>query len=274
MFDQQLERLARSAPYLGFDEERDLIRRAQAGEQVARDHLVLSHLRLVLKAAGKFRSRVRSLDDLAQDAVFGLIEAIDKFDLEQPVRFSTYAQWFVKARTQTSVMRAHSVVKVPENTAAKAMFYGLSAARAKLLREGDLLEAEVNQQLAKRFGVSVKMVEVFISHALATDTSLSAPLQSGSEFGDLLEDDAELPDAIVTRHDLAAKQRSAIEAAIGKLNEREQIVVKARLYAEAGEEATFEDLSNRFAVSKQRVQQIEAAALKKLRKSLCTQALH
>ncbi len=268
-FDAQLSRLAERTPYLDADEERELLIRAKSGDTKAADRIVLAHLKLAMKVAMKFRHHGVSPDDLVHEGIIGLQEALPKFDLAQPVRFSTFARWSVEARVRSAAMRGASLVRFGETLKGKAMFFGLKAARAKLERTGDLSRTEIDRRLAVMFGVKVDVIETMTARLGGADTSLDEPIP-GTQVarGMALRDDADLPDSVVERRQDIDRRNRMVALALGALNAREVDVIRARILVEDEDEQTLQTVAERFGVTRERVRQIEAAALGKMRRVL------
>lgn len=273
MIEPRLSRLAMRTDYLVVDEERSLLKQAQLGNQSARDRLVLTHMRLARSSAMQFRFNGLSTDDLMAEGIIGLLAAVDAFDLVQEVRFATYARWWVRAKIMEYVLRQKGPMAFATSPKSKSMFFRLSAERFKLEQSGTLSQAEVEARLAEVFDVTAKHLQNVSAYLGQASVSLNEPLgQDGDERGTFLADEADGPDVSVQAQVDGERRQGAIQAAMARLNERERAVVAARYLQEDSRE-TFDALSRRFGVSKQRLQQIETKALSKLRALLDTDGM-
>lgn len=274
--DRRMIKIAMAAPYLERQEEQEL---AQAWkdnhDQEARNKIAMSHMRLVISMAAKFRNFGLPMSDLVQEGHLGLLEAAARFEPSREVRFSTYATWWIRASMQDYVLRNWSIVRGGTSSAQKALFFNLRRLRAKLAQGDKHLTAQaVHQEIATALGVSLADVQTMDARLSSNDTSLQAPISSGdSDSGerlDLLACDAPLPDEQVS--DMIDQERRSVwlRHALGKLNEREMKIIRARRLSE--DSATLEELGVDLGISKERVRQIETRALEKLKIALVAQA--
>jgi RNA polymerase sigma-32 factor len=231
-------------------------------------------MRLAISMAAKYRRYGAPMSDLTQEAAIGLMKAAEKFDPDRGFRFSTYAVWWIKAQLQDYVMRNWSLVRTGSTTAQKSLFFNLRRVEAKLRREaaamGQTLEGvDLRVAVAAELGVSVAEVAMMEGRLAGSDASLNATQaadEDGREWIDVLEDDgAQAAELFETKHDAHALS-DRLNRALGVLNEREQLIVRARQLAE--EPRTLESLGQELQLSKERIRQLEAAAYTKLRRTL------
>ncbi len=260
-----------NAPYLDREEELRLATRWRyERDEAALHRLTAAHMRLVLAMASKFRRYGLSASDLIQEGHVGLLEAANRFEPEREVRFSTYAAWWIRAAIQDYVLRNWSIVRGGTSSAQKALFFNLRRLRARLAQEkSDLGEAGISAEIAATLGVSVADVELMTARLSGSDSSLNVPLyegESGGERQDQLV--ADIPDTDETvGHRIDDERRNRwLHEALHILDERELRIVRERRLDDAGE--TLETLGRRLGISKERVRQIEARALEKLRSAL------
>jgi len=243
-------------------------------DEQALHRLVNAYMRLAVSMAGKYRRYGASRSDLIQEAGVGLMKAADRFDPERGVRFSTYAQWWIKASIQDYVMRNWSMVRTGSTTPQKALFFNMKRVESKLEREaqqrGETLDGYQLQELvAQEIGVSMRDVEMMKGRMSGGDFSLNA-MQStdedGREWLDTLEDDSPQAAELVERdHDLD-QVREWLNEAMQALSERERYIVEQRKLIE--EPRTLESIGEELGLSKERIRQVEGVALTKLRKRL------
>lgn len=236
-------------------------------DEAAKARLITSHLPLVLKAAGRFRGYGLAADDLISEGNVGLIRALDGFEPERGLRFATYAQWWVRACMYEYVLRFSTPVSFSVTAERKRVFFKLKALKAKLMgpRGGHLSPGEA-ASVARDLKVSTKTVVEMERLMSQPARSLDAPVAAGNatSFGQLLPD--ERPDAessLGERQELALR-RSALAKSWPSLSEREQTILTERALRE--KPLRLEELAARFGISRERVRQIEAEAIRKLRR--------
>ncbi len=269
---RRLVKAAMRAPYLEREEEHDLaVRWKEASDQDALHRLTVAHMRLVISIASRFRNFGLSLSDMIQEGHVGLLEAAARYEPERGVRFSTYATWWIRASIQDYVLRNWSIVRGGTSSAQKSLFFNLRRLRARIARsDPSVNDAELYTEIARALGVNRQDVALMDSRLSAPDTSLNAPMTesdgTSAQKQDFLESDQPLQDAMV-ESEIDGERRSIwLHEALDVLNERERMIVRKRRLADDGE--TLESLGHALGISKERVRQIEAAALEKLRTAL------
>ena len=263
-------RAAMDAPYLSREDEKKLASRwFKRKDQAAMHQLAQAHMRLVIAMAVRFRHYGLPIADLVQEGHIGLLEAVARFEPERDVRFSTYATWWIRASMQDYILRNWSIVRGGTSSAQKSLFFNLRRLRAKISRKGpDADVSETLAEVAQAIGVPVRDVEAMNARLSAPDSSLNAPVGDGedgaaTERGNFLVDDRPLPDEIVESHIDGERRARWLRNALKSLNARELRIVRARRLQEESE--TLESLGRELGISKERVRQIEARALEKLR---------
>jgi RNA polymerase sigma-32 factor len=277
--DSALPRRAMQAELLDAETERELAYAwRDHRDEKALHRLVTAYMRLAVSMAAKFRRYGAPMNDLIQEAGLGLMKAAEKFDPDRGVRFSTYAVWWIKAGIQDYVMRNWSMVRTGSTTNQKALFFNLRRVQARLEREaarrGETLERhQLRQQAATELGVTLADVELMDGRLSGSDFSLNATQSSeddGREWIDTIEDEsAQAPETVERKRDIA-KLRGWLVTALKELSERERFIVTERKLS--AEPRTLESLGGELGLSKERVRQLEAAAFKKMRKSLEAQS--
>lgn len=273
--DLSLSRKAMKAELLDAETERQLAYAWRDNRDEAALHrLINAYMRLAISMAAKFKRYGAPMNDLIQEAGLGLMKAADKFDPDRGVRFSTYAVWWIKASIQDYVMRNWSMVRTGSTSSQKSLFFNMRRVQARLEREafsrGEALDRhQMRQAISMEIGVPIHDVEMMEGRLSGSDFSLNATQSSedeGREWIDTLEDSSEQAAEIVEdRHDRKAL-RDWLAEAVGRLNEREQFIIRERKLKEPVR--TLESLGTELGLSKERVRQLEAAALKKMRKQL------
>ncbi len=267
-------RTAMAAPYLERQEEHELaLRWKESDDQQALHRIAVSHMRLVIAMAARFRHFGLPVSDLVQEGHVGLLEAAARFEPERDVRFSTYATWWIRASMQDYILRNWSIVRGGTSSAQKALFFNLRRLRAKLANGSEpLSNTTLYQKVSAALGVSEADVAMMDSRLSAPDSSLNAPLadDSGSaERMDFLISEEPLPDEVVG--DTIDVERRAVwlKAALRALNARELTIIEERRLSDDG--ATLEALGEKLGISKERVRQIEVRAMEKLKTALVEQ---
>ncbi|MFS4580737.1 RNA polymerase factor sigma-32 [Phaeobacter sp. C3_T13_0] len=238
--------------------------------------LINAYMRLAISMAGKFRRYGAPMNDLIQEAGLGLMKAADKFDPDRGVRFSTYAVWWIKASIQDYVMRNWSMVRTGSTSSQKSLFFNMRRVQAQLERQAQsdgtrLDQHQLHQKIATEIGVPLRDVQMMDGRLAGADFSLNAVQSSedeGREWIEALEDDrAQAADLVEESHDTKQLRNWLLEA-MQALNERERFIITARKLCE--KPRTLESLGNELGLSKERVRQLEAGALQKMRKALET----
>ena len=259
-------------PVLGRDEERELARRAEAGDADAAGRLIASHLRFVIKIARRYRGSGLPMSDLIQEGTVGLIRAVRRFNPDRGVRLSTYAMWWIRSAIQDHVMHSWSLVRMGTTNAQKAMILRLRQVTAELIGGAEGLSDEITARLAKSFGATANEVATLARRLAGGDWSLDQPMAGPGGDGDqrtwmdCLASDAPTPEQAVAE----ASERRFVSEIVGKalamLPPREQLVIRKRYFEEVRQ--TFEAIGRELGVSKDRVRQLETRALAKLRELL------
>lgn len=269
-----LARAAQAAPYLTREEEHALaVRWKDEQDQDALHRLTQAHMRLVLSVAHRFRHFGLPASDLAQEGHVGLLEAASRFEPDRGVRFSTYATWWIRASIQDYVLRNWSIVRGSTSSTQKALFFNLRRLRAKLARENEgMSDEEMHKEIALAIGVPKNDVSHMASRLSAPDHSLNASISEGesgsAERQDFLVDDEPTPDQSVEILIDGERRVAWLQEAMGVLNPRERKVLAARRLQEDEDTRTLEDIGFELGISKERVRQIEARAMEKLRDAL------
>jgi len=265
----------RRFPILERDQEYQLAKRwREQGDRDAADQLIKSHLRLAAKIAMGYRGYGLPMAEIISEGNVGLMQALNRFEPERDVRFSTYAMWWIKASIQDYILRSWSLVKIGTTAAQRKLFFKLRSAKNRIaaFESGDLHPDHV-ASIAKDLDVADQEV-VDMNRRLVGDRSINVPLHEDGETGewqDRLIDESPSPEAIVVEQDEKERRLGALTAAIEVLNGRERLIFEARHLAEEPE--TLEQLAEKFNISRERIRQIEVRAFEKLQKAIKAAAI-
>jgi len=257
-------------PMLTADEELALARRRDNhGEVKASDRLISSHLKLVVKIAMGYRSYGLPVDDLISQGNLGLVQAVQRFDPERGFRLSTYAIWWIRAAIQDYIINSRSMVKMGTTADQKKLFFNLRRLKIQLQawEEGDL-SLENTRRIASSLNVPEAAVTYMNRRLSGTDSSLNAPVRAEGEtqWQDFLVDDEDNQEERLAARQEGGFQRLLLAGAMRNLTDREREIVTARHLVDSP--ATLEVLGRRFGLSRERVRQIEAGALGKLKEAV------
>ena len=243
------------------------------GDEQALHRLVTAYLRFAISMAAKYRRYGAPMNDLIQEAGVGLMKAASKFDPDRGVRFSTYAVWWIKASIQDYVMRNWSLVRTGSTSAQKSLFFNLRRVKAKIEAEigmdgRDPTSYEIRREIAAELGVPLPDVDMMDARLSGADFSLNATQagEEGREWVETLEDNSPQAEETVSRRSDLDHARSLLNEAFEALTDRERMIITARKLADAPE--TLQSLGLKLELSKERVRQLEAQALRKMRQRL------
>jgi len=267
---------AMKAEFLDADTERALARRwRDHGDGKALDRLIMAYMRLAISMAARYRHHGTSMPDLVQEAHVGLIKAAARFDPDRGVRFSTYAMWWIRASVQEFIMRDWSLVRTGSTASQKSLFFNMRRVRARIETTGGMEKHPPNADMIRRaiadeLRVPLRDVELMEGRLAGADFSLNAQqnAEEGREWVETLADDGPCTDRLVAHRADTATLRGWLSDAFDALSQRERIILAARKLQEKPE--TLESLGQRFGVSKERIRQLEAQALRKMRTELET----
>ena len=249
-------------PLLTAAEEVALAKQVERGDRAAKERMVNSNLRLVVSLAKRYQGHGVALGDLIQDGVIGLNRAVEKFDYRKGFKFSTYATWWIRQACQRAVANQSETIRIPVHVQERRI--KLRRARQKL--ETQLGRAPTVEELAEAAQLDLKHAEEALE-AVEVSASLNQAIGDGdAEFGDLFADDnAEDPIELAD----ASLERRRLREALALLEERERRVLELRFgLAGSGEMTSLEDIGRELGLTRERIRQLEANALRQLEELL------
>lgn len=254
-------REAVETPLLTPAEEITLAGRIQSGDESAREHMIKANLRLVVKIAREYEDYGLPLLDLINEGNIGLMRAVERFDPAKGAKLSTYAAWWIKQAIKRALSSQSKAIRLPIHIVQEL---------ARMRKAEASLEAEIGHppseaELAAFMLVEVEDIQRWREAAAIGATSLEAPLSNDPEAGrvaDIIPDEnAAMPYEAVEN----GTNADLVRQLIATLNPREQRILRERFALDGGEPRTLEEIGTDFGLTRERIRQLEAAALKKLR---------
>ena len=244
------------------EEELELARRIERGDLEAKDRMITANLRLVVSIAKNYHPPAAGLTllDLVQDGMLGLIRAVEKFDHRKGFRFSTYATWWIRQAIERGRDGKTGAIRIPVNLLRRQR----RLARAEVALIAELDREPTEDELAAAADMGVEELRELREIARVV-TSLDRPIGDGDGdgvLGDLIDDEAPGPDEVAEE----SLRRDAIRRALDALPDRERMIVGLRYGLAGGEPTPLREIGRRLGLTPERVRQIEAGALARLRR--------
>ena len=254
-------------PLLTFEEEQELGKRIAEGDEAARNRLIESNLRLVVSIAKKYISRTSiPFLDLIQEGNIGLVHAVEKFDYKRGLKFSTYATYWIKQAISKAIATNSRTIRIPTHVI--EALSKMNAATRELFQE--LKREPTIAEIALYMGESekkVKELNAIVKEPISMESTIGDDEESS--IGDLVADDEEAPIEELYQEQV----HNTIKSVLSTLEPREADIISMRFGIGYPAPRTLEEIGAHYSLSKERIRQIEAMALKKLRNPMRTKML-
>ncbi len=243
-------------------EEAQLAKRIAKGDQEARDILISSNLRLVVKIAHDFKGLGLPLLDLISEGNIGLMRAVEKFDPSKGAKLSSYAAWWIKQSMRRALANQARTIRIPAQSASK--IGKIQNAKAKLTQT--LGREPTDKEIATEINLTERTV-TGLRQGKASTISLFDPIQNGAEgeFKDIIPDDKTIAPNDIIQDDETLQLMMKM---VAKLPERERVILKLRFGLDGGKPKTLEEVSHAIGRTRERVRQIQNQALERLRAAI------
>ncbi|HAA55770.1 MAG TPA: RNA polymerase sigma factor RpoH [Myxococcales bacterium] len=263
-------------PLLSADEEKSLAHAwAVEGDVDAAHKLTTSNLRFVVKISYEYRRYGIKLTDLIQEGNIGLIMAVKKFDPERGVRLISYAVWWIRAQIQNYILQSWRLVKIGTTQAQRRLFYKLEKTKRMLARMHGGRDKVDREMVAEALDVKVSLVEEMEQRLGAQEVSLDSRYKTEGEEGrsltEMLADDGPTQEDIIGTFEYEEVRKEHLYQALEQLSDREKLIIRRRRLIE--DTQTLSEIGKELGITRERVRQLEARALRKLRSFLLESGL-
>ena len=244
-------------PLLTAAEEVELAKRIERGDMAAKDRMITSNLRLVVSIARRYQTQGITLGDLIQEGVIGLIRATEKFDWRKGFKFSTYATWWIRQAVQRGVANKSRTIRIPVHVVEREQ----KVARTERELLAKLGRQPSDEEIATTSKLPLSQVRE-VRNAAKAVASTDAPIgaDGDSSFGDLFAAGGPTTEDEVDK----TMTSDAVRRAVAKLPERQRDVISLRFGLSGGEPTSLEQIGKELGITRERVRQIEADALRRL----------
>ncbi len=249
-------------PLLNEEEEKELGRKSAMGDEEARRRLAEGNLKLVVSLAKHYTGRGVPLADLIQEGNMGLMHAAEKYDYQKENRFSTYAAWWIKEAMTRAIDQQSREIRVPVHVAENMKKVQKAAAELQQTLGREATAAEIAEKLGDKSEEDVKNIITYLQNPVSLETPVG---ENGEDsLGDMVEDKRE-----ATPEEAMAQlvQKEEVTELLESLSDRERQVIRLRYGLDGGRTHTLEEIGEQLNVTRERVRQIEAKAMEKLRAS-------
>ncbi len=249
-------------PLLSEEEERDLGRRSSEGDESARRKLEEANLRLVVSLAKHYTGRGVQLMDLIQEGNMGLMRAAEKYDYTMENRFSTYASWWIKEAMQRAIDQQSREIRVPVHVAENMKKVQKISKELQQELGREPLPKEIAEKMPGKTEDDIKNILSYLQSPVSLETPVGE--EGENSLGDMVEDRTEAtPEEAMN----TLVQKEEVSELLESLSDRERQVIRLRYGLEDGKTHTLEEIGSMLSVTRERVRQIEARAMEKLRKN-------
>ena len=249
-------------PLLNEEEEKELGRKSAMGDEDAKRRLAEGNLKLVVSLAKHYTGRGVPLADLIQEGNMGLMHAAEKYDYQKENRFSTYAAWWIKEAMTRAIDQQSREIRVPVHVAENMKKVQKAAAELQQTLGREATAAEIAEKLGDKSEEDVKNIITYLQNPVSLETPVG---ENGEDsLGDMVEDKRE-----ATPEEAMAQlvQKEEVTELLESLSDRERQVIRLRYGLDGGRTHTLEEIGEQLNVTRERVRQIEAKAMEKLRAS-------
>ncbi|MGI9535348.1 MAG: RNA polymerase sigma factor RpoH [Thermodesulfobacteriota bacterium] len=255
-------------PVLSREEEYELaMRYKNDGDLESARKLVSSNLKFVVRISNEYKNYGINMMDIIQEGNIGLMQAVKGFDPTKGYRLISYAVWWIRAYIQNYLIKSWSLVKVGTNQAQRKLFYKLRSTKNALDKGGEIISDEDYSKIAAELGVREKDVIEMDQRMSKKDLSLDARVSDDQEstYINYLEDEDSNQEDLIAKNQIKSTVKENISPILDTLKDREKYIIENRILTDSP--LTLEEIGNKYKISRERVRQIENAALKKIKKA-------